>query len=55
MAEPPRAPKSDPTPSTDASADAHLSPKQLQAIAHQRGRICKVRTCTVCAPLRDDR
>jgi hypothetical protein len=31
------------------------TPKQQQAIAHRRGRICKVRGCTVCAPLREDR
>jgi hypothetical protein len=31
------------------------SPKQQQAVAHGRGRICKVRTCTVCAPLREER
>jgi hypothetical protein len=32
-----------------------VPPKQEQAIAHSRGRICKVRTCTVCAPLREER
>jgi hypothetical protein len=32
-----------------------LTPKQQQAVAHGRGRICKVRSCTVCAPLREVR
>jgi hypothetical protein len=32
-----------------------LTAKQQQAIAHRRGRICKVRNCTVCAPLRESR
>ena len=41
---------------TDAPADAPApTPKQLQATAHSRGRICKVRTCKVCAPLREKR
>lgn len=31
------------------------TPKQQQAIAHRRGRICRVRSCTVCAPLRENR
>jgi hypothetical protein len=31
------------------------TPKQQQAAAHSRGRICKVRNCTVCAPLREER
>ena len=31
------------------------TPKQQQALAHSRGRICKVRSCTVCAPLRESR
>ena len=31
------------------------TPKQQQAIAHRRGRICKVRSCKVCAPLRENR
>lgn len=31
------------------------TPKQQQAVAHSRGRICKVRSCKVCAPLREDR
>ena len=31
------------------------TPKQQQAIAHRRGRICKVRSCKVCAPLRERR
>lgn len=29
--------------------------KQQQALAHSRGRICKVRNCAVCAPLRENR
>jgi hypothetical protein len=32
-----------------------LTPKQQQAAAHSRGRICKVRSCKVCAPLRETR
>jgi hypothetical protein len=31
------------------------TPKQEQAIAHSRGRICKIRGCKVCAPLREAR
>jgi len=31
------------------------TPKQQQALAHSRGRICKVRGCKVCAPLREAR
>lgn len=31
------------------------SAKQQQALAHSRGRICKVKGCKVCAPLREDR
>ena len=31
------------------------TPKQQQAVAHRRGRICKVRSCKVCAPLRENR
>ncbi len=39
-----------------APADAPApTPKQLQATAHSRGRICKVRNCKVCAPLREKR
>ena len=45
MSEPPRATTPVPTP----------TPKQQQALAHSRGRICKVRSCTVCAPLRQNR
>jgi hypothetical protein len=43
MSEPPHATEPAPT------------PKQQQAVAHRRGRICKVRSCTVCAPLRETR
>jgi hypothetical protein len=43
MSEPPHATEPAPT------------PKQQQALAHRRGRICKVRSCTVCAPLRENR
>ena len=43
MSEPPRATEPVPT------------PKQEQAVAHSRGRICKVRSCKVCAPLRENR
>jgi hypothetical protein len=45
MSEPPHATEPEPA----------LTPKQQQALAHRRGRICKVRSCTVCAPLREDR
>jgi len=31
------------------------TPKQQQELAHSRGRICKVRSCKVCAPLRENR
>jgi hypothetical protein len=37
------------------STEPAPTPKQQQAAAHRRGRICKVRTCTVCAPLREER
>ncbi len=32
-----------------------VTPKQEQVTAHSRGRICKVRGCKVCAPLREKR
>jgi hypothetical protein len=53
----PRAPQSDKASrSTNAPAEQQpATPKQLQATAHARGRICKVRTCKVCAPLREKR
>ncbi len=53
----PRASQSDqPTRPTKAASDASpATPKQRQALAHSRGRICKVKTCTVCAPLRETR
>lgn len=38
-----------------AAVDPPLSKKEQQAIAHSRGRICKVRRCEVCAPLRERR
>jgi hypothetical protein len=31
------------------------TPKEQQSIAHARGRICKQRSCEVCAPLRERR
>lgn len=31
------------------------TPMQQQALAHSRGRICKVRSCKACAPLRENR
>jgi hypothetical protein len=37
------------------STEPAPTPKQQQAAAHGRGRICKVRTCAVCAPLREER
>lgn len=53
----PRAPRSDTSNgSTKAAGDEPApTPKQLQATAHARGRICKVRGCEVCAPLRERR
>ncbi len=47
-----------PVPSRDRSAtvdEAPQSPQQQQSIAHARRRICKVRDCEVCAPLRERR
>ena len=35
--------------------DPPVTPKQEQATAHARGRICKVRGCEVCAPRREQR
>ena len=35
--------------------DQPVTPEQQQSIAHARGRICKVRQCEVCAPLRETR
>lgn len=32
-----------------------LSKKEQQELAHERGRICKDRSCVVCAPLRERR
>ena len=37
------------------ATEPELTPKQQQAAAHSRGRICKVRSCKVCAPLRETR
>jgi hypothetical protein len=56
----PRAPqKGTPRPSTNAAtnaaAETPATPEQLQSIAHARGRICKMRGCEVCAPLRERR
>jgi hypothetical protein len=53
----PRAPKSDqPSRSTNVVAEEpQLTPKQEQALAHSRGRICKKKGCEICAPLRENR
>jgi hypothetical protein len=53
----PRAPQNDqPNRSTKVAADEPvLTPKQQQALAHSRGRICKKRACDICAPLREAR
>jgi hypothetical protein len=53
----PRAPRSGkPRPSASAAAEApQFTPEQQQSIAHERGRICKMRGCEVCAPLRERR
>jgi hypothetical protein len=32
-----------------------VTPEQQQSVAHARGRICKQRTCELCAPLRERR
>lgn len=37
------------------TSEPKLSKEELQEIAHGRGRICKERTCEVCAPLRERR
>ncbi|MGA7758013.1 MAG: hypothetical protein WCA57_09210 [Ilumatobacteraceae bacterium] len=53
----PRAPKGEqPSRSSNVAADEpQLTPKQQQAVAHSRGRICKQRGCEICAPLRERR
>jgi len=53
----PRAPQNDqPNRSTKVAVDEPaLTPKQQQALAHSRGRICKKRGCNICAPLRETR
>ena len=53
----PRAPQNEqPSRSTNVVADEPaLTPKQQQALAHSRGRICKKRGCEICAPLRESR
>lgn len=53
----PRAPQNDQqNRSTKVVADEPaLTPKQQQALAHSRGRICKKRACDICAPLRETR
>lgn len=53
----PRAPNNEqPGQSTKvASEQPALTPKQQQALAHSRGRICKKRGCEICAPLRENR
>ena len=53
----PRASKTvgSPRPIKAVADDPPATPKQLQALAHSRGRICKVKTCKVCAPLREAR
>jgi hypothetical protein len=43
-------------PSAKTAAEAPpVTPEQQQSVAHSRGRICKQRTCEVCAPLRERR
>lgn len=53
----PRAPNNEqPSRSTKVVAEElPLTPKQQQALAHSRGRICKNRGCEICAPLRENR
>ena len=53
----PRAPQNDQPsrPSKTVADDLALTPKQQQALAHSRGRICKNRGCEICAPLRENR
>ncbi len=53
----PRAPQNEqPNRSAKVVADEPaLTPKQQQALAHSRGRICKLRGCEICAPRRESR
>jgi hypothetical protein len=53
----PRAPqnKQPGRPAKVADDEPELTPKQQQALAHSRGRICKKRGCDICAPLRETR
>jgi hypothetical protein len=53
----PRAPQTAKSsrPATGTTDEPPATPKQLQALAHSRGRICKVKNCTTCAPLREAR
>jgi hypothetical protein len=53
----PRAPKTEQPgrPATPVADEPQLTPKQQQALAHSRGRICKKQGCEICAPLRERR
>jgi hypothetical protein len=53
----PRAPKTEQPgrPAKVVAEEPQLTPKQQQALAHSRGRICKQRGCEICAPLRERR
>jgi len=53
----PRPPQSEQPsrPTKGVAEEPQLTPKQQQALAHSRGRICKVRGCEICAPLREVR
>lgn len=40
---------------TVVAEEPPVTPEQQRSIAHARGRICKLRGCEVCAPLRESR
>ena len=44
-----------PCPTNVVAEEPPATPEQLRSIAHARGRICKLRQCEVCAPLREGR
>jgi hypothetical protein len=53
----PRAPKTEQPgrPAQAVAEEPQLTPKQQQALAHSRGRICTKQGCEICAPLRERR
>lgn len=40
---------------TTNAPEALISKEEQQELAHERGRICKKRSCAICAPLREQR